>query len=817
MWSRRRGAWCRSASAPELKVCRKNNTPSPAWLYWALAVGLAAFHGSEAAPPAAATAELAPANHLAGETSPYLLLHAHNPVEWYPWGPAALERARREDKPIFLSVGYSTCYWCHVMERLVFSQPHIAAQMNQWFVNIKVDREERPDLDRIYMTATHLMTGHGGWPNSVFLTPDLQPFFAGTYFPPEEAHGRPSFPQVMEAINKYWNGQRAEVLQIATRMTELIREYESGRQTPPMAPDSVLVNRALTAVKGRYDTYNGGFGGAPKFPPSIRLEALLEAWEREGDQAALDAVSHTLEAMDLGGIYDHIGGGFHRYATDAQWRVPHFEKMLYNQAQLAVNYARAYRVTGEEAWSRKAADIFVFVAREMTHPEGGFYSALDAETETVEGLYYLWTREAVEEVLGDEAEAFFEVYDLAPMPEGEGDVVYQQEPLEKVAVRMEMTLVSLLERRAQWRARLLARRTERLYPLLDDKIVTAWNGMMIAAYAEGYQVLGDPAYRRAAEKAADFVLRHLQKPAGLQRVYRQDVAKYDAFLEDYAFLAQGLLQLYRVTDDPRWLRQGRRLVDAMVDRFWDEADHGFFFVEGGGDLIARSKNAQDAALPAANAVAAHVLLDLAQYTGEAGYHQRAGQTLFAFGGVMQASPSGFVHLIGAAQRYLETNWQTAPIVALPYPPASAALGGTAPPIEVRAFATVTRPAPGQDFRLEAHLQIPPGWHINANPASAPELIPTSLTLNTDLPLELVGLDYPPAVPFYSSLTQDTLAVYQDEVALTARVRLNRQVRLGQQSQVRLLVQYQACDEDRCLPPAEWSGAVALEVVSQGAP
>ncbi|NKB66037.1 MAG: DUF255 domain-containing protein [Candidatus Latescibacteria bacterium] len=787
---------------------------SPSWfrLYLVLLIGLAAAPLQILAATPPTTAEPPPTNHLAGETSPYLLLHAHNPVEWYPWGPEALERARREDKPIFLSVGYSTCYWCHVMERLVFTRADIAAQMNQRFINIKVDREERPDLDRIYMTATHLMTGHGGWPNSVFLTPDLEPFFAGTYFPPEEAHGRPSFPQVMEAVDQYWTDRRAEVLQIAARMTELIREYESGRQTPPMAPDSVLVNRTLAAVKGRYDTYNGGFGGAPKFPPSIRLEALLEAWKREDDQAALDMASHTLEAMALGGIYDHVGGGFHRYATDAQWHVPHFEKMLYNQAQLAANYTRAYQTTGEEAWRRKAADIFTFVAREMTHPDGGFYSALDAETEAVEGLYYLWTREAIEETLGTEAEAFFEVYDLAPMPEGEGSVLYQRQPLEKAAQQLETTLEALLKRRAQWRERLLAKRTQRLYPLLDDKVLTAWNGMMIGAYAQGYQMLGDPTYRLAAERAAEFVLQHLQKPdGGLQRVYRLQVAKYDAYLEDYAFLAQGLLQLYRATDEPRWLHQGQRLADAMVERFWDQTDHGFFFVEGGGDLIVRSKNAQDAALPSANAVATHVLLELAQLTGQASYHQRAGETLFAFGGVMHASPAGFVHLIGAAQRYLEAGEQGLSPLALSGPAALQSHDSKAPAIAVRAFATVARPTPGQDFHLEAHLQVPPGWHINANPASAPELIPTSLTLNTDLPLELVGLDYPPAEPFYSTLTQDTLAVYQNDVALTARVRLEEGARLGQQSQVRLLVQYQACDDSRCLPPAEWSGAVDLQV------
>ena len=363
-----------------------------------------------------------PANRLQHETSPYLLLHAHNPVDWYPWGPEAHARARAEDKPIFLSVGYSTCYWCHVMERKVFSDPEIAATMNEWYINIKVDREERPDLDQIYMTATNLVS-RGGWPNSLFLTPELKPFFAGTYFPPEDALGRPGFPRVLEGLHEYWVERRDEVERTAEELTAAIRRIQTEQQAPPADPDTALVNRAEAEILARYDATNGGFGGAPKFPPSMRLEFLLDAWEHEGDKRALEVVEHTLAVMANGGIYDHVGGGFHRYSTDALWHVPHFEKMLYNQAQLVRVYARAYALTGDERWRFVVEDILRYVDREMTSPEGAFYSALDAETETVEGKYYVWTKEEIRAVLGDEdGDVFFAVYDLAPMHECEGGV-----------------------------------------------------------------------------------------------------------------------------------------------------------------------------------------------------------------------------------------------------------------------------------------------------------------------------------------------------------------------------------------------------------
>ena len=757
-------------------------------------------------------------NALIHETSPYLQLHAHNPVEWYPWGSEALEKARREDKPIFLSVGYSTCYWCHVMERKVFSEPLIAALMNQWFVNIKVDREERPDLDQIYMIATQLVAqGRGGWPNSVFMTPDLRPFFAGTYFPPQDSHGRPGFQRVLQTLHKFWVEKRDEVENNAAQITAAIRRQKASLQAPPMVPDTVLVNRAVAAIKGRYDAFNGGFGGAPKFPPCIRLEFLLESLQREPDERALEIVRHTLVAMARGGIYDQVGGGFHRYATDAQWQIPHFEKMLYNQAHLSHLYLKAYRATGEESWKRVAEDIFRFVARELTDPAGGFYSALDAETEAVEGQYYLWTEETIGEILGGEAEMFFEVYDLAAMPGGEGEVLFMPQLLEEAATDLEVGLPLLQQQVEGWRSRLLKERAKRLYPLLDDKILASWNGMMIASYAYAYEVLRDEVYRRAGEAAAGFVLEHMRSAdGGLKRSYRRGTIKYDGYLEDYAFMVQGLLALHRATGNERWLREGRALADQMVARFWDREDEGFFFTESGTDLIVRIKDAQDSALPAANGVAVHVLLDLARQTGEKVYLEKGRRTLHAFGGMMQASPSAFTYMVATAARYLEMD-RSVPPPALVLP-TLATLKQAAPmvpavPLRTRVELSVAQPAPGQDFQIAVHLEIGAGWHINANPASSPVMLPTSLTVNADLPLAIHRIEYPVPTSLYAAALGETLDVYLDGATLRADVQLQPQTPPGQQGQLRLLVQYQACDDTRCLPPAEVLETVELKVAA----
>lgn len=760
-------------------------------------------------------------NALAGEISPYLLLHAHNPVNWYPWGREALEQARRHDRPIFLSVGYSTCYWCHVMEREIFSDPEIAALMNRWFVNIKVDREERPDLDQIYMVATQMVSGSGGWPNSVFLTPGLKPFYAGTYFPPEDAHGRPGFPRVLEALHQSWTERRAAVEMQAEQLTQAIRRYAAATQAAPMPPDSVLINRALAAVVGRYDARSGGFGGAPKFPPAIRLDFLLDSWQDPAltDSSTLAIVEHTLDRMAHGGIFDQVGGGFHRYATDAEWRVPHFEKMLYNQAQLAHLYFRAHHLSGNPLWRRIGEEILKYVRREMTGPHGGFYSALDAETEHVEGLYYLWTEDQVAAVLGEGTDLFFEVFALAPMPEVvAGRVMFMPQGLDEVATDLDRDPGALRAAVEQARRQLLHKRVEREYPLLDDKVLAAWNGMMISACATAFEVTGTEDYRRMGEAAADFVLGRMRTADGaLGRSFRGGVLKPEGYLEDYAFMARGLLDLHRTTGDSRWLAAGHGLTEQLITRFWDREEGGFFYTENGTDLILRIKNAQDSALPSANAVVVHLLLELAATTGEKAYRDLAGTTLAVFGSMLQATPGAYIHMIAAARRYLESLPAAG---GEPVTPA-ALVGATAPVPDlpdtlVRSRASLQgRLHPAAEFVAAVELEISEGWHINANPASSSWLVPTSLTVNADVPLEVLGVEYPAAQQHYLASQEDTLAVYAGRATLLARLRLAPEAAPTARGPLRLLIQYQACDAVRCLPPAQIAEVVMLELEEKG--
>ena len=525
-------------------------------------------------------------NRLIHETSPYLLLHAHNPVDWYPWDDEAIERAKRENKLIFLSVGYSTCYWCHVMEREVFSNPEIAEMMNKDFINIKIDREERPDLDEIYMTATQLLTQRGGWPNSVFLTPDLKPFYAGTYFPPTDMPGRPGFPTILDAVHEAWVTREDEVIRSANQISETIAMATSRVFTSLTAKplSRSLITGALDYLCTNYSPAYGGFGNAPKFPNPANLEFLLNECERALDESLLKMATHTLDMMAYGGIYDQIGGGFHRYSVDAKWLVPHFEKMLYDNAQLAKVYLRAYRITEEPRYRRVAEEIFSFVFREMTAPEGGFYSALDAETDTEEGKYYVWTADEVQKVLDKkESERFANVYGVDKGPNFEGkNVLYVPEG---------PTAEDELKSVASAREKLLTARAKREYPLLDTKVIVNWNGLMIDALAYGYEVLGEERYLTAASKAARFLLDTLKKPDGeLWHTYTAGVTKQDAYLDDYAFFVKGLLALHRATGEEQWFNAAKTLTDTMIQLFSDDKNGGFYYTKADAKhLIVRTK------------------------------------------------------------------------------------------------------------------------------------------------------------------------------------------------------------------------------------
>jgi uncharacterized protein len=583
-------------------------------------------------------------NRLARETSPYLLQHARNPVDWYPWGEEALGRARREDRPILLSIGYSACHWCHVMERESFEDEKIASVMNENFVCIKVDREEHPDVDMIYMNAVQIMTGSGGWPLNVFLTPSLKPFYGGTYFPPEERHGMPSFRAVLERVARVFREQRDRVESSGDQIAGYVARM--GETTPSA---EVLgkepLEDALQDFKVRFDDRFGGWGPAPKFPNAAGISLLLRLHRRLRDPAALRMAELTLEKMARGGMYDQLGGGFHRYSTDARWLVPHFEKMLYDNALLVPAYLEGFQVTSRPLFARIARECLDYVERVLTSPEGGFYSSQDADSEGVEGEYYVWTPEAVMETAGAEGgKAFCAFYDVRAGGNWEGRSILNV-PREADAAAKEAgvdpgRLEAIL---GEARTRLLERRNFRVPPGLDDKILCSWNALMISAMARGHQVLEEPRYLRRARAAARFLLEKMRSPAGvLLRTCRKGSARLDGSLDDYAFLAAALVDLYESDFNPLWIREARALVARMVDQFWDEAAGGFFFTRSDQEhMITRSKTGYDGALPSGNSAAALALLRLGRLTGDEDLGVRAGKILRAYRDAMGQMPAGF--------------------------------------------------------------------------------------------------------------------------------------------------------------------------------
>jgi len=589
-------------------------------------------------------------NRLAQERSPYLLQHAHNPVDWYPWGEEALARARAENKPIFLSIGYATCHWCHVMERESFENEAIAALLNRWFVCIKVDREERPDLDAIYMGAVMAMTGSGGWPMTVFLTPDLQPFYGGTYFPPETRGNLVGLGDLLPKIHELWVKEPDKARQAAKEMVARLRA------TAATKPDEALPDRAVfdayrAAVQGGFDPDYGGFGRGAKFPPALDLSLLMRLQWRKVDESGLSReVGRTLDAMLAGGLYDHVGGGFHRYTVDRAWRVPHFEKMLYTNALLVGTYLEAYQLTRSPAYERAVRETCDYVLRDMTDPGGGFYSAEDADSAGGEGLFYLWTPRELEAALGKDVAALFAAaYDVTAAGNFEGgrSILHRVADDVTLAKRFKLTPTAVAQRLTAAKGTLLAARDRREHPRRDDKVLTAWNGLMISALAQADQVLKEPRYRTAAVRAADFLLAHLRREGHLLRRWRGGEAGIPAVLTDYAFLVHGLLDLYEATFDLRWLTTARELSLEMIDRFADPAG-GFFDTDGRDPtLLLRTKESYDGAIPTGNAVACLDLLRLAEYFADAGLRGRADQTLRTFHTAMTQAPRAVPQMLRA--------------------------------------------------------------------------------------------------------------------------------------------------------------------------
>lgn len=600
-------------------------------------------------------------NHLIHESSPYLLQHAHNPVDWYPWGEEAFAKARAENKPVLLSIGYSACHWCHVMAHESFEDEEIARLMNDLFVNIKVDREERPDLDQIYMNAVQMMTHHGGWPMTVFLTPEGVPFYGGTYFPPQDRYNIPGFPRVLISVAEAYKERPEEIAETGTSLLkELRRLSQSGSSDFPIEKD--LLEAAYTGIVRNYDATHGGFGGAPKFPPAMTLEFLLRTYARTGNKDALQMISHTCQRMAQGGIYDQLGGGFHRYSTDARWLVPHFEKMLYDNALLSRLYLHHFQVTQSASSRQTVEGVLDYVLREMTGVGGGFYSTQDADSEGHEGKFFVWDVAEIKSALGDTAAALFcDYYNVTDQGNFEGrNILNVTRTLEDVAVANNVTVEQLQESLARSRQMLFERRETRVKPDRDEKIITAWNGLMLASFSEAGAILNRPDYTAAARRNAEFVLSNLRRDGLLLRTYKDGVAKFNAYLEDYAFLIDGLVTLFETTGEFRWLREASSLTDRMIEEFWDDQNGGFFFTgKSHENLIVRSKDYFDNATPSGNSVAAGVLLRLAVLTGKENYRNLAIAIFREAGDTARRYPSGFGYLLSAVDFLLSTPREVA--------------------------------------------------------------------------------------------------------------------------------------------------------------
>ncbi len=633
-------------------------------------------------------------NRLADSTSPYLLQHQENPVDWYPWGDEALARARAEDKPIFLSIGYAACHWCHVMAHESFEDAATAALMNALFVNIKVDREERPDLDSIYMSAVVALTGQGGWPMSVFLTPDGAPFFAGTYFPPTPRHGLPAFTQVLRGVSEAWVQRRAEVIGGSADILQHLRSSTLAAPEPSL-PTHDDLSAAVRALWQTFDGRLGGWGGAPKFPQPMTIEYLLRYRVLTGDAVPLDMASQTLRAMVRGGLYDQLGGGFHRYSVDARWLVPHFEKMLYDNAQLARVYLHAWQLTGDLEFRRAATETFDYVLREMTDPAGGFYASQDADSEGEEGKFFVWSEAEIDAVLAEDSALFKHVYGVTPGGNFEGQTILSvAEPIDEAATRFGLSTEAAEDSIARSQAALFARREARVRPGRDDKVLASWNGLMLSALAEAGAALEHVGYLAAACRTADFLLAEMRATDGrLRRSWRRGVAHLNGYLEDYAAVAEGLLALYQATFVERYFVAARELVDTALTHFADPAGGFFDTADDHEALVLRPKDVQDNATPSGSALMTTVLLKLAAYTGDTRYTDAALGALAAVAPFLSRYPTGFAQWLNAAIFDLSE-------------PHEVAVVGAANETALRALLRETR-QPFRPFLVAAHSQHRP--------------------------------------------------------------------------------------------------------------
>jgi uncharacterized protein YyaL (SSP411 family) len=762
-------------------------------------------------------------NRLAKESSPYLLQHAHNPVDWYPWGTEAFDRAKREGKLVFLSIGYSSCHWCHVMERESFDNPEVAKLLNDWFVCIKVDREERPDIDSVYMTALNVQGQRGGWPLSMFLTPEGKPIAGGTYWPPEdrqiEGDKIPGLKSVLKTMHDWHSTKPKRLADLADRVAAGTKAAlaDAARGLAIVDLNRALVDSGLEEVRKEFDKEYGGFGSArgqfrgPKFPVPSYLQLVLRENAR-ARSTGLDAILEvTLDRMARGGIYDQLGGGFHRYSTERTWTVPHFEKMLYDNAQLVEVYAEAYRLTRQPLYRRIVDETLGFVAREMTSPYGAFYSALDADSDGGEGLFYVWTDAELKALLPNEADLalFRKVYGARGEPNFEGKyrILVLPRPIAETAGDLQLTEQQLEARLRPLRQKLFESRSGRLRPFLDTKVLTSWNGQMIAAYATAGRVLANPAYTAAAARAADFVLKNLRNREGrLLRAYgaqpgQSGAARLNGYLDDYAYLTHGVLGLYDGTQDRKWLDEARSLTDTMASYFSDKDAGGFFYTSDDHEkLFARAKDQYDGAQPCGNSMAVRNLVRLAKATGEARYRVLAEKTFKSFAASLKANPTSLTAMLEGLALYLDYGDRNRKDATPTDEPAAQPGGIRKSDAVVKLSAKAKPEKPGDDGKqtVTVTLEIDEGWHVYGNPVGLEDLVSaqTEVTVTSKIKLAEVKVEYPES----KELTDAALGkykVYEREVDI--KVNLRRAA--GDTGPLEVKVKFQSCNDKQCLLPA----------------
>lgn len=748
-------------------------------------------------------------NRLVDETSPYLLQHAHNPVDWHPWGEEAFEKARRESKPIFLSVGYSTCYWCHVMEVESFEDPEVAAVINKYFVAIKVDREERPDIDEQYMLVTQILTGRGGWPNSVWLTPDGKPWYAGTYFPKQQ------FVSVLTQLNEFWVKRRDDVDRQADSLAEAAKKMSLPVAGEPVTLSNDLINTAATKLVGQFDARNGGFGGAPKFPPHGTLALLIHQFRKTNDENLVEPITKTLDAMWLGGMHDHLGGGFHRYATDADWLLPHFEKMLYDNAQLMKAYADGYQITGRQRYRDAVADIFRWVEREMTSPDGAFYSALDSGEVGKEGEAYVWSMKKLVEVLGQEdAELYSSVYRFLPEGNFEEEstgkktgenIPHLKRPLDLIADDHPLGSATFNKRIRAIEANLLQNRLTWPQPHKDDKVLTSWNGLMIHSLAHAGRVLEEPKYVDAASRAADFILNSMVRDGKLLRTFRSGTAKIPGYLDDYAYFSNALVELHLATGESRWIDEAKRLVDIMTTDFGDSENGGFFFTGKSHEtLMVRSKNLGGGGnMPNTNGVAAQVLIQLAALTGQSKYRDVAKETLESFAGVMAAQPHTTEDLLIAVSLLSDGQSSMAD-------QNDSRLKKRVDPITIQVSASESKLRAGEQLTLSVDIKIDEGWHLYAQNPETEFLKTTTVSIQSNPSIDLGKLVMPSSQARMDPVLKTKINTYAGEITFTMPVSIAKDAKPGQ-AVLNITLDSQACDDSRCLKPERTAFQLSLEI------